>query len=110
MDRMAALSREQLTTFVRGTGLRQVRLVSGVILFAYLISHFLNHALGNVSMEALAGGVYLHTSFWQFLPVAILFYAACLVHTGLGMRSSIHRCFFCTGSRRRTGSGRCSRS
>src|SRR4051812_20937202 len=85
MDRMAALSREQLTTFIRGTGLRQVRLVSGVILFAYLISHFLNHALGNVSMEALAGGVYLHTSFWQFLPVAILFYAACLVHTGLGI-------------------------
>jgi len=82
---MAALSREQLTTFIRGTGLRQVRLVSGVILFAYLVSHFLNHALGNISMEALAGGVYLHTSFWQFLPVAILFYAACLVHTGLGI-------------------------
>ena len=85
MDRMAALSREQLTTLVRGIGLRQVRLVSGLILFAYLVSHFLNHALGNVSMEALAGGVYLHTSFWQFLPVAILFYAACLVHTGLGI-------------------------
>jgi adenylate cyclase len=85
MDRMAALSREQLTTFVRGISLRQVRLVSGMVLFAYLVSHFLNHALGNVSMEALAGGVYLHTSFWQFLPVAILFYAACLVHTGLGI-------------------------
>jgi adenylate cyclase len=85
MDRMAALSREQLTTFIRGISLRQVRLVSGMVLFAYLVSHFLNHALGNVSMEALAGGVYLHTSFWQFLPVAILFYAACLVHTGLGI-------------------------
>ena len=85
MDRMAAFSREQITTFVRGTGLRQVRLVSGIVLFTYLISHFLNHALGNVSMEALAGGVYLHTSFWQFLPVAILFYAACLVHSALGI-------------------------
>ncbi len=85
MDRMAAFSREQITTFVRGISLRQVRLVSGMVLFAYLISHFLNHALGNVSMEALAGGVYLHTSFWQFLPVAILFYAACLVHTALGI-------------------------
>jgi adenylate cyclase len=85
MDRMAALSREQLTTLLRGISLRQVRLVSGMILFTYLISHFLNHALGNVSMEALAGGVYLHTSFWQFLPVAILFYAACLVHTALGI-------------------------
>src|SRR5437016_8895418 len=85
MDRMAALSRERLTTLLRGISLRQVRLVSGMILFAYLISHFLNHALGNISMEALARGVYLHTSFWQFLPIAILFYTACLVHTALGI-------------------------
>ena len=55
------------------------------MLFAYLISHFLNHALGNVSMEALAGGVYYHILFWQFLPVAIVFYAAALIHTGLGL-------------------------
>jgi adenylate cyclase len=85
MDRMASLSREQLTTFMRGTGLRQIRLASGLVLFTYLVSHFLNHALGNISMEALASGVYFHTSFWQFLPVAILFYTACLVHTGLGL-------------------------
>jgi adenylate cyclase len=85
MDRMASLSREQLTTFMRGTGLRQIRLASGLVLFTYLVSHFLNHALGNISMEALASGVYLHTSFWQFLPVAIVFYTACLVHTGLGL-------------------------
>src|SRR5215207_8505651 len=84
MDRMATLSREQLTAFIRGISLRQVRLVSGIVLFAYLVSHFLNHALGNVSMEALAGGVYLHTSFWQFLPVAILFYVACLRARHLG--------------------------
>ena len=55
------------------------------MLFAYLISHFLNHALGNVSMDALASGVYLHSLLWQFLPVAILFYGACLVHTLLGI-------------------------
>ena len=55
------------------------------MLFAYLVSHFLNHALGNISMEALAGGVYYHTLFWQFLPVAIVFYTAALVHTGLGL-------------------------
>jgi adenylate cyclase len=85
MDRMASLAREQLTTFMRGTGLRQIRLASGLVLFTYLVSHFLNHALGNISMEALASGVYLHTSFWQFLPVAIVFYTACLVHTGLGL-------------------------
>jgi len=81
---MAALSRE-LKTFIRGISVRQVRLASGLVLFAYLLSHFLNHALGNVSMGALATGVYFHTLFWQFLPIAILFYAACLVHTALGI-------------------------
>jgi adenylate cyclase len=85
MDRMAAFSREQLTTFVRSISARQVRLASGLVLFAYLLSHFLNHALGNVSMAALASGVYYHTLFWQFLPVTILFYTACLVHTALGI-------------------------
>jgi adenylate cyclase len=85
MDRMAAFSLEQLTAFVRSISLRQIRLASGLVLFAYVVSHFLNHALGNISMEALARGVYLHTLFWQFLPVTILFYTACLVHTALGI-------------------------
>ena len=82
---MATFVRDELASRVRGIGARQVRLVCGLVLFAYLISHFLNHALGNVSMGALATGVYFHTLFWQFLPIAILFYAACLVHTALGI-------------------------
>ena len=84
MDRMATLSKN-ITTFVRSISVRQVRLVSGVVMFAYLVSHFLNHALGNISLEALASGVYWHTLFWQFLPVTILFYTACVVHTALGI-------------------------
>jgi adenylate cyclase len=70
---------------IRGIGVRQIRLACGVVLFAYLISHFLNHALGNISMDALATGVHYHTMFWQFLPVAIVFYTAALVHSGLGI-------------------------
>ena len=66
-------------------GVRQVRLACGLVLFTYLVSHFLNHALGNISMEALATGVRYHTMFWQFLPVAIVLYAAMLVHAGLGI-------------------------
>jgi adenylate cyclase len=85
MDRMAALSIEKITSFVRSISLRQIRLASGVVLFAYLVSHFLNHALGNISLEALAGGVAWHVAFWQFLPVTILFYTACVVHTALGI-------------------------
>lgn len=85
MVRMAEFSREQLATLVRGISLRQIRLASGMVLFAYLVSHFLNHALGNISMEALAIGVHWHILFWQFPPVGIVFYACCLVHTALGI-------------------------
>ena len=85
LDRMTRLSREELTKLIRGVSVRQVRLACGLVLFAYLVSHFLNHALGNISMEALAAGVYYHTLFWQFLPVAIVFYTAALVHAGLGV-------------------------
>src|SRR5882757_3041923 len=82
---MAEAIPASLAKSLRGISVRQVRLVCGLVLFAYLVSHFLNHALGNVSMEALAAGVYYHTAFWQFLPVAIAFYAAALVHAGLGI-------------------------
>ena len=64
----ARLRAQQIGSFLRGIGVRQVRLVCGLVLFAYLISHFLNHALGNISLDALAEGVYYHTLFWQFLP------------------------------------------
>jgi adenylate cyclase len=82
---MAQFSQEQLKKFIRGISLRQVRLACGLVLFAYLVSHFLNHALGNISMAALATGVGWHTAFWQFLPVAMAFYAAALLHAGLGI-------------------------
>src|SRR5712671_1916322 len=82
---MASFSRQQIAKFIRGISVRQIRLGCGLVLFAYLVSHFLNHALGNISLEALAGGVSWHVAFWQFLPVTILFYTACVVHTSLGI-------------------------
>src|ERR1700722_20298312 len=75
----------RLRKFFRGIGVRQVRLACGVVLFAYLVSHFLNHALGNISLDALAAGLYYHVAFWQFLPVAVIFYTAVLVHSALGI-------------------------
>jgi adenylate cyclase len=82
---MTTLLRDELARDIRGIGVRQIRLVCGLVLFAYLISHFLNHALGNISSNALAAGVYYHTLFWRFLPVAILLYTAAAVHAGLGL-------------------------
>jgi adenylate cyclase len=82
---MAESTPTQLGKFIRGISVRQIRLACGLVMFAYLVSHFVNHALGNVSTDALAAGVYFHTLFWQFLPVAIVFYAAALTHAGLGI-------------------------
>ncbi|WP_298244704.1 adenylate/guanylate cyclase domain-containing protein [uncultured Bradyrhizobium sp.] len=81
----------QMSELVRATSVRQVRLVCGLILFSYVISHFLNHALGNISVEAMEAGVYYHTLFWQFLPVAIVFYTAALTHMGLGIYALYQR-------------------
>ena len=82
---MAWFSQQQIAKLIRGISVRQIRLGCGLVLFAYLVSHFLNHALGNISMDALAAGVYYHAGFWQFLPVAITFYTAAVVHTGFGI-------------------------
>src|SRR5438552_5037812 len=88
---MAITALSRLPELVRSTSARQVRLVCGVILFAYVVSHFLNHALGNISVDAMQIGVYYHTSFWQFLPVAIIFYTAALTHMGLGVYALYQR-------------------
>jgi adenylate cyclase len=82
---MTARTSSQIEKFFRGISVRQIRFVCGLILFAYLVSHFLNHALGNISLYALALGLHYHILFWQFPPVAIVFYAAALVHGGLGI-------------------------
>jgi adenylate cyclase len=84
-SKMAPFSPRQIKSLFSGIGIRQIRLASGLVLFAYLVSHFLNHALGNISMEALAEGVRVHTLFWQFLPVAIILYTAVLAHFSLGI-------------------------
>ncbi|WP_407187519.1 adenylate/guanylate cyclase domain-containing protein [Bradyrhizobium centrosematis] len=86
-----AIAPAHMSELVRATSVRQVRLVCGVILFCYVISHFLNHALGNISVEAMEAGVYYHTLFWQFLPISILFYTAALTHMGLGIYALYQR-------------------
>src|SRR4029077_12639695 len=44
-----------------------------------------------ISVDAMQIGVYYHTTFWQFLPVAIVFYGAALIHMGLGVYALYQR-------------------
>ena len=65
-------------------GVRRVRLACGLILFAYVTLHFVNHALGNISVDAMEKGLALQKAIWQSPPGAILLYGALLTHLCLG--------------------------
>src|SRR5438876_11421709 len=65
--------------------LRRIRLASGLILFAYVSSHFLNHALGLISHEALAEGRAAFLGFWRNPLATLLLYGAILVHLLLAL-------------------------
>jgi hypothetical protein len=41
------------SVLLRGISVRQVRLVTGLVMFAFIFSHFFNHALGNISYETM---------------------------------------------------------
>ncbi|MBX9647049.1 MAG: adenylate/guanylate cyclase domain-containing protein [Xanthobacteraceae bacterium] len=82
---MSEITSALLVNYTRSVDVRQVRLACGLVLFAYLLSHFVNHALGNISLDALATGVKYHTAFWKTLPIEIVFYAAATTHAGLGI-------------------------
>ena len=71
--------------FIRGIGIRQVRITCGLILFCYLLSHFTNHALGNVSLTAMMVGLDYHMEFWRNPIVAVVFYTAAITHWALGL-------------------------
>src|ERR1700676_1963450 len=88
---MTHLNRASLDKYIRSVGARQIRLACGLVLFAYLLSHFINHALGNISLDALATGVRYHTTFWKSLPIATVFYTAATAHVGLGIRALYQR-------------------
>ena len=71
--------------------LRRLRLASGLLLFAYVTSHFLNHALGLISHDALAGGRAVFVAVWRN-PIGIaLLYGAIIVHLSLAIWSFYHR-------------------
>ncbi len=59
---------------------RRLRLWSGLFLMAFVFTHYANHALGIVSLEWMEAGRKVFLSFWRFLPISALFYAALTLH------------------------------
>jgi adenylate cyclase len=64
---------------------RQIRLWTGLVLFTYLTTHFLNHALGLVSLEAMAAEQDWFVLVWRSLPGTIALYGSFGIHNLLAL-------------------------
>ncbi|OQW60798.1 MAG: adenylate cyclase [Proteobacteria bacterium SG_bin9] len=77
--------------FWKQIGVRQVQLGSGLILFAYVVSHLFNHALGNVSIRTMDEFLLYQIAFWRSWPLTIVLYGAVFTHMALGLWSVYRR-------------------
>lgn len=64
---------------------QQLRLYSGLILFVFASTHFLNHALGNISLDWMQKGQDLRLIIWWSWPGTVALYGALAVHVGLAL-------------------------
>ena len=67
------------------------RLGSGLVLFAFALGHFLNHALGLVSVDAMEAMQAVRSGFWRSPPGTVLLYGALAIHVGFGLYKLIGR-------------------
>jgi len=70
---------------MRRGAVRRVRLGAAFVLLTYLALHFLNHALGLVSLAAMETGRQWFLALWRSVPGTTALYGAILVHGGLGL-------------------------
>ncbi len=80
--------------WLRGIGVRQVRIVCGLVMFSYIFSHFFNHALGNISYATMEWWLQLHIWWWRIPAVNFTLYTAGAVHFSLGLWALYQRRHF----------------
>ncbi len=89
VDQTSAIAR-----WLGGIGVRQVRLVCGLIMFSYIFSHFFNHALGNFSYDTMEAWLRFHVWWWRIPVVNFALYAAATTHFLLGLWALYQRRHF----------------
>ena len=83
-----------IVAWLRGIGVRQVRLACGLVMFAYIFSHFFNHALGNFSYDTMEAWLLFHVWWWRIPLVNFTLYAAATIHFLLGIWALYQRRHF----------------
>jgi adenylate cyclase len=84
----------RVARWLRGIGVRQVRLACGLVMFSYIFSHFFNHALGNLSYDAMETWLAFHVWWWRIPVVNFTLYAAAATHFCLGLWALYQRRHF----------------
>ena len=79
---------------VSPTALRRLRLASGLVLFTYVATHLLNHALGNVSLGWMEAGLLAQKFVWQGVAGTLALYPALAIHFSLGLYAFYQRRHF----------------
>ena len=64
---------------------RKLRLSTGLVLFAYVLTHFLNHACGLISLQAMDAVLKVNGAFWQSWLGRPLLYSSYFVHFWLAL-------------------------
>ncbi|MDA4844323.1 2Fe-2S iron-sulfur cluster-binding protein [Hoeflea poritis] len=70
---------------------RNLRMISGAVLFAFLTCHLLNVAFGLISVDAVEAARPFLTAPWTIPPIAQLLSISMLVHALLGLEAIYHR-------------------
>jgi len=65
--------------------IRRVRLISGLVLFTYVTTHLINHALGLISVHAMEEGRTWFLLLWRNPLSTLVLYGALLTHFGLAL-------------------------
>lgn len=70
---------------MRAVTIRSLRLASGQVMWTYIAFHFLNHALGLVSLGAAETALRVAAAVWQSWPGTVLLYGAFGTHLALAL-------------------------
>ena len=69
----------------------RARLASGVVLFVFVATHLLNHALGTISLDAMESGRKVFLAVWRNPAGTIILFVSLLIHFGLVLYSLFRR-------------------
>src|SRR6266540_3815959 len=65
--------------------IRRLRLASGLVMFAYVTTHFVNHSLGLVSVQLMDRALHGIYQYWASTLGGVVLYGAFAIHYGLAL-------------------------